>query len=510
MIQNDDMGLRNDEPVKPEPEIKAKYNSMLRENLRHIFTRTVDDEYYVRSLIYKNIYYRNVRPESVPLFAFDLPEDAPVYIEGYQMLSHIGGTASAPVQLGRMNDSTDLHVCFLTPGEVCGFNYMLTCIDEEWYLLGAVTCFNTYLAFHLKNCHVDVVWEMAGTEIDSRSEYEGEKICLLSSGSKEEVLERYGKMISRFHTPRKSSSKIGWCSWYAYYDIVTEKDIYKNLDMMTNQWPELDYLQIDDGYQTHMGDWLESSDRFTGGLKEICSKILSAGKKIGIWVAPFIVSGSSRLFKEHPDWVVEGSRHHPLAAESITYGGWRDTPWYILDFSVPDVKAYIRSVFLYFHNEMGIDYFKLDALFWGAIPDVKYRDRNLTVCQHYREAMRVIREAVGEESYILGCNAPLWPSLGLFEAQRVTDDVERRHARISEQAVQAEARKWMSGVLWLNDVDCMVSTGVIPDDYNLLKKMLLDSRGPLIIGDPLDKAGSELHDLIKVWRNKVSAAGQEK
>ena len=141
---------------------------------------------------------------------------------------------------------------------------------------------------------------------------------------------------------------------------------------------------------------------------------------------------------------------------------------------------------------------------------MKYRDRNLTVCQHYREAMRVIREAVGEESYILGCNAPLWPSLGLFEAQRVTDDVERRHARIIEQTVQAEARKWMTGVLWLNDVDCMVSTGVIQDDYNLLKKMLLDSRGPLIIGDPLDKAGSELHELIKVWKDSVSAAGQEK
>jgi alpha-galactosidase len=507
MVQNEAVVNAGDEEIEKEaPELKLKFNSMLRENLRHIFIRTVDNEYYVRTLVYRNNFYREINPESVPLFSFSLPDDAPVYIEGYQMLSHIGGTASAPVQLGRMNEFTDLKICSLSAGEVCGFNYLLTCIDDEWYLLGALTCMSTFLSFHLKNSRVDVVWEMSGVGIMPRSEYEGEKICLLSSESRSEVLNRYGSLIARFHKPRLTVPKTGWCSWYAYYDMVTEEEIYKNLDLMTGSWSELEYLQIDDGYQTHMGDWMTPSDRFTGGLEGICSRAASAGRKVGIWVAPFIASGESALFREHPDWMIRGAKHHPLVAGDKTYGGWRDLPWYLLDFTIPEVRDYIHKVFSYFHGTLGIDYFKLDALFWGAIPGLRYRNPGITVCQHFRTAMDVIRDAVGDESYILGCNAPLWPSLGLFEGQRVTDDIERRHARISEQSVQAQARSWMSGVLWLNDVDCMVSTGIIPEDAEIMQKMLLESKGPLIIGDPLDKAHKELHDLVKKWRSATEVS----
>ncbi|MBQ8706524.1 MAG: alpha-galactosidase [Succinivibrionaceae bacterium] len=497
-------GQRKEPESGVSPDIKIQYNSLLHENLRHVFVRTVDDEYYVRVLSFRNNLYKEIFPESVPLFSFVLPADAPIYMEGYQMLSHIGGTASRPVQLGRMNEQKDLRVLKNIASDAVGFNYMLVKIDSFWYLLGAVSCERTYISFRLKNCSVEVFWEMSGAGVAPRSEFSGEKICLLTSSDRQELLDRYGALVARSHRPRRSSPVSGWCSWYAYYDKVTQQDVLENLDLMKNDWPELEYLQIDDGYQIHMGDWMIPSDRFTGGLEALCEKIRAAGRKPGIWVAPFIASGDSLMFRQHPDWFVQGPRNRPLAARDVTYGGWRDGAWYMPDFSVSEARDYISEVFSWFRHRLGIDYFKLDALFWGAIPGMKFRRQGMTACEHFRLGMSAIRKAVGEDSYILGCNAPLWPSLGLFEAQRVTDDVERRSARIHEQKTQADARSWMSGRLWFNDVDCMVHSGVSREDAKILEDMLLESRGPMLVGDALADAGERMHDLARRWRDSVS------
>ena len=486
-------------PAKPVPDIRLQYNRMLHENFKHVFMRTVDDEYYVRILVYRNIHYREIHPEAVPLFSFTLPADAPLYAEGYQMLSRIEGTGGAPVSAGRLSDDGDLHVLPAGTGEMLGFNYLVTRIGELWYLLGAVSCFETFISFRIHSGQVDVIWQMDGCLVAPCSEFLGEKVCLITSPSRDELMERYARMIAGCHGVRRSSPKSGWCSWYAYGAGVTGDQVIRAAELMRDQWPELEYVQIDDGYQTHMGDWLTPSDQFPGGLELLCSRIRDAGRKIGIWVAPFIASGSSAVFREHPDWFVCGRRKRPLAAGEVTYGGWRDGPWYMLDFSVSEVRDWIRSVFRHFRS-LGIDYFKLDALYWGAVPCVRYRDRSMTVVRHYRLGLETVREGAGEGCFILGCNAPLWPSLGLVEAQRITDDVERSHGRIASNAAEAAARQWMSGRLWLNDPDCIVTTGVAPEDIDLQKRTAVSARGPLISGDPLDEASPRLREIAAAWR----------
>ncbi len=487
----------------PNPEIRVKYNSLLHEHFRHVYTTMVDDEYYLRRLVFRNVQNKEIHPALVPLFAFSLPPDAPIYMEGYQMLSVIGGCVSDPVQLGRLSDQEHYRICPKNFDGTCGFNCLLTQVDGLWYLLGAVSCFTTYLTFHLKNNRVEVFWQMESCSIAARSEYMGEYVCLISSSSKDEVLLRYAQLIERIHPSLKGTAKSGWCSWYAYYDQVTQDHILQNLQLMEHSWPELEYLQIDDGYQSHMGDWLIPSNYFTGGIEQMCRRIIQAGKKVGIWLAPFIASGDSAVFKEHPDWFVRGNRHRPLCAGDITYGGWRDGLWYMLDFSIPQVREYIQKVFGYFHQQLGIDYFKLDALFWGAIPGLKYAQSNLTATEHYRLGIATIRQAVGSESYLLGCNAPMWPSLGLFEAMRVTDDVDRTDSRIQQQKSQAQARQWMSNHLWLNDVDCLVSTGISGESCQELKNMIISSKGPLILGDALDQLTEDTHKFIRKWEKTV-------
>ena len=37
---------------------------------------------------------------------------------------------------------------------------------------------------------------------------------------------------------------------------MTQADVQRNLDVIQKELPQLSYIQIDDGYQEHMGDWL--------------------------------------------------------------------------------------------------------------------------------------------------------------------------------------------------------------------------------------------------------------
>ncbi|MBO0217537.1 alpha-galactosidase, partial [Vibrio sp. Vb2880] len=80
-----------------------------------------------------------------------------------------------------------------------------------------------------------------------------------------------------------------------------------------------------------------------------------------IWMAPFIAQPESESFKQHPDWFVRHKDGGLLKAEDVTYGGWRCTPWYILDTSNPEVQDHLTHVVSVMRQEWGVELFKLDA-----------------------------------------------------------------------------------------------------------------------------------------------------
>jgi alpha-galactosidase len=71
--------------------------------------------------------------------------------------------------------------------------------------------------------------------------------------------------------------------------------------------------------------------------------------------------------------------------------------------------------------EWGYGFLKLDFLFAGAIPG--RRHELLAREAAYRRGIEAIRDAAGDETYLLGCGAPIVPSLGVFDAIRVGPDV---------------------------------------------------------------------------------------
>lgn len=428
--------------------------------------------------------------ERVQVAEFTVDENAPIYMEGYQALSQTAGTMGNPVDIGRINEVRDYRLYGEDHTGTYGSNFFMTKVNGRWFLIGATSSFRTGLVINLVGNKCKIFWELGSIIVPPLKDYYADHICFISDDKRSELMEHYAYLINTHHRHAPIMPKSGWCSWYCYYDKVTGQDILENLDVMSNKFEGLEYVQIDDGYQMHMGDWLTDSDKLGIKLQELCEKIKASGKKPAIWVAPFIASEKSEVFTNHPDWFIKGSFGNPLKAESITYGGWRETPWYLLDMTIPEVRSRITKIFKAFHS-MGIDYFKLDACYWGAIKGLKYHTPSVSHVVHYRLGIDAIRQGVGYDSYIMACNAPLWPSLGLVNAFRITDDVERSEERIKQQVNEFRYRNWMANRLWGNDVDCLVGKAlpnqreIEPKYYHMLFAMAVASGGPILIGDKL-------------------------
>ncbi|MFI6490308.1 glycoside hydrolase family 36 protein [Streptomyces sp. NPDC050564] len=248
-----------------------------------------------------------------------------------------------------------------------------------------------------------------------------------------------------------------WCSWYEYFTAVTEEDIHENLRAMDTLDLPIDVVQIDDGYQSALGDWLTLSGRFRSRAG-IAEAIRARGRRAGIWTAPFLVDPASELAAEHPQWLVRD----PQGGFAHAGRNWGHDLC-VLDTTHPDAAAYLTDVFRTLRAE-GYDYFKVDFLYAGALDGVRHSsDDALTA---YREGISLIREAIGPDAYLLGCGAPILPSIGLFDAMRVSPDTaphRRPEADDYSQPGQDPAeftgggRQWQHGRLWVNDPDCLMA-----------------------------------------------------
>lgn len=247
-----------------------------------------------------------------------------------------------------------------------------------------------------------------------------------------------------------------WCSWYQYFTEVTQTDVLENLHAMDELELDFDVVQIDDGYQREIGDWLDPSQEFPN-LEGLVEKIRQRGRRAGIWLAPWLVGERSRLAAEHPDWLVRTPSSVPVSAGF----NWDQRLW-VLDTGHADARSYIQSVLGRF-VELGVDYLKLDFLYAGALPGV--RADGSTSIGAYRGLLADIRQWY-PQVYVVACGAPVVPSVGLVDAMRVSPDtaphVQPSRGDFSAPGqlsamVTGRARRWQHDTWWTNDPDCLLA-----------------------------------------------------
>jgi alpha-galactosidase len=219
-----------------------------------------------------------------------------------------------------------------------------------------------------------------------------------------------------------SRSVAGWSSWYAFFDKVTEQDIHQTADVMSEVLHPFGYtyLQIDDGYQQlpiGMPDhWLHANDKFPGGLDSLERYISARGLAPGIWTN---VSFQDRLPAEtHPQWFVR------TADEKPARGNWVG---YVLDGSSAGAMDSVVTPVYRALRAMGWDYFKLDALrhlrYEGYNSYADYFERKgLDREAVFRDVVRQVRLAIGNDAYLLACWGIRPELIGLVDGMRVGDD----------------------------------------------------------------------------------------
>jgi len=271
--------------------------------------------------------------------------------------------------------------------------------------------------------------------------------------------------------PRLSAPPItGWCSWYNLYAYINEENILDHLHAVQTvarrENLPMRIFQIDDGFTPEMGDWLEVRPQFPRGMKPLLDDIRSAGFISGLWIAPFMVGNRSRLYRDHPDWVVKDRTNGQPLAHMRFYGEFRwhkrSEEYYIIDATHPDAFEYLRKVFHTWRHEWGCEYFKTDFMHFGSEygPDrARWHTPGLTRIEIWRCVAEMIREEIGEAIW-LGCGCPLWASIGLVDGVRIGRDVGVSWSGddLSAQSLLRDqaCRNFANHILWQSDPDCVL------------------------------------------------------
>jgi len=322
-------------------------------------------------------------------------------------------------------------------------------------------------------------------------------------------LAAYLEAVARENGARTGANPpAGWCSWYYYFDNVRQQDIERNVAWMTDHRDHfpLELVQLDDGFQPEVGDWLVTNGRFPQGHKALVTTIKRAGQLAGLWLAPFIAKPGAELVRRHPDWLLRRPDGRPVRAGY----NW-NTFTLALDVTHPAVLEHAGRLIRKAVEEWGYRYLKLDFLYAAALPGCRY-DPTATRASALRHGLEVIRRAAGDEVLLAACGCPLGPAVGLVDSMRIGADVAPRwrpayqgiEFYFSREPSLPSTRNAVHNTLtrshlhdrwWLNDPDCILlrssDTHLNPAEAELLATVVSLSGGTLMLSDDMPRLSKE-------------------
>lgn len=311
----------------------------------------------------------------------------------------------------------------------------------------------------------------------------------------------------------KTAAPVGWCSWYYYFQNVTEEDIRENLEEVgrIQESIPLKLIQIDDGFEKSVGEWLTFSERFPNGVKTLAQEIEAKGFIPGIWLAPYIVQSQSGLVKQHPEWLLRDKLGRPANSGFV----WNQLGK-ALDLTNPEAMAYTEEVIRTSVHDWGFKYLKLDFLYAAALAG-RYQNPIFTRAQVLRHGLERIRAAAGEETLLLGCGCPLGPAIGLMDYMRISSDVSpdweptyfglkrifknERNMPSARNAIRnIISRSELDGFWWGNDPDCLLVREDSNLDLNEVQSLATSigmTGGAILVSDRMPSLSEERRSIIQ-------------
>ncbi|KAK1743772.1 alpha-galactosidase [Skeletonema marinoi] len=202
----------------------------------------------------------------------------------------------------------------------------------------------------------------------------------------------------------------GWCSWYHYYENIDHDSLSKNAHVLNKAKSKIGFnlCLVDDGYMTSWGDWTSlKPGKFVkeGGMRVLADAIRSKG-----------MQPEFKAAKDHPDWIIRNDSGR--YANSANCGKF----FYGLDATNPEVRKHVYDTIHRAVHEWGFDVLKLDFLYASCLAGNGKYDNTMSRAEAFYLGLRTIREAAGDETFIIGCGCPLGTAIGWADGMRVSCD----------------------------------------------------------------------------------------
>ncbi len=259
---------------------------------------------------------------------------------------------------------------------------------------------------------------------------------------------------------------LGSNNWYYLYgENMTAEGILRDADLLAELCPPnpiVPFMVIDMGWSRApegAGPWKGDNLRFPD-MPRLAAESKKRDVRPGIWVRPLLTTETLPEAWRLPINRPEGPYHAPLK---------------VIDPSVPEALAHIqkglRDVVGWGFELVKHDFSTYDLLGrWGfqmgadlTSPGWHFSDRGKTTAEIVLQFYRAIREAVGNAT-LIGCNTVGHLGAGLFEVQRIGDDVSGRDwNRTRRMGVNTLAfRLPQHGAFFCADPDCVPVTRDVP------------------------------------------------
>ena len=353
-----------------------------------------------------------------------------------------------------------------------------------------------------------------------------ETIYIEKTANVAEAIDRFATdKVERYGTRNQAHPSV-FCTWYYYGLTVTYEDVKTNLELMAEKNLPFDIFQVDEGWEITLGEWLPNH-KFPKPMKTVADEIKAAGYRPGIWTSPFIAHETATIWQKHPEWKLLNKEGKPCLFPM------NDDIYHVLDITNPATWEYFYELYRMLTFDWGYTYHKLDFTRASVIyEDAVYYDDTITLAQAYYQAVKAIREGMGEDSYFLMCGGLYDPIIGLVDAQRTGSDVLsmwssniNKDGKTAPYTIKQSVLRYYMNTWWNNDPDALMvrknevmergvrmSYGLLNDEEVKTSTVNQFMGGGLVCStEPLDKICDErlyeLRHIMPVMPTKLTPLG---
>lgn len=361
------------------------------------------------------------------------------------------------------------------------FMYSMLQVDDNHYIFAGSLSWRIFMPRFTREDNAFVIRSGGkGRQLKPGESIHYEQILLSRSSDWQQLLDSFGSAIAKENGIKKLKDVNfkGWASWdYYAYDFGVD-DIYETTYMLKEIAPTANLIQIDAGWYSQRGDFGHSRADFPGGMKEVAKQIKAAGMIPGVWIDGFRANTDSEVFKKHPEYFLHDQDGNIIVRQMRPEGP--DNTRAYFDYSHPGARAHMAECIRVIREDMGITYFKVDFMRYGLndeflrfnpeVTSILAYDPSITDVERMRLGLKTIQDAVGPDSYLLGCSAVFGPCIGFVDGMRTGGDIHPRFEAFPGRVLANTGNSYLSGKVFNGDADYLVFREAADEDETVTDK----------------------------------------